>query len=143
MVVLPGSFYIDMALCVDRELSKRTPGFIRNIAFHNPIILSAEDTVIKVEVREHGDRRVEYMFYESGVEDGSMRSAAQQYAATLEIDRNQSTSPEAGTDAFSIEAFQAQSHAVIEPEQFYKTLRDKRQPIRASLSKCFFDLAGG
>ena len=123
MVVLPGSFYIDMALCVDRELSKCTPRFIRNIAFHNPIILSAEDTVIKVEVREHGDRRVEYMFYESGVEDGSMRSAAQQYTATLEIDRNQSTSPEAGTDAFSIEAFQAQSHAVIEPEQFYKTLR--------------------
>ena len=124
MVVLPGSFYIEMALCVDRELSKRTPGLVRNITFHNPIILSAEDTVIKVEVRDHGDRRVEYMFYEAGVEDGSMRSAAQQYAAKLEIDRNQSTSPEAGTDAFSIEAFQAQSHAVIEPEQFYKTLRE-------------------
>ena len=123
MVVLPGSFYIDMALCVDRELSKCTPGLIRNVAFHNPIILSAEDTVIKVEVREHADRRVEYMFYEAGVEDGSMRSEAQQYAAKLEIDRNQSASLEAGTDAFSIEAFQAQSHAVIDSEQFYKALR--------------------
>ena len=71
MVVLPGSFYIEMALCVDRELSKRGPGLVRNITFHNPIILSAEDTVIKVEVRDHGDRRVEYMFYEAGVEDGS------------------------------------------------------------------------
>ena len=30
----------------------------------------------------------------------------------------------AGTDAFSIEAFQAQSHAVIGSEQFYKTLRE-------------------
>ena len=51
MVVLPGSFYIEMALCVDRELSKCVPGLVRNVTFHNPIILSAEDTVIKVEVR--------------------------------------------------------------------------------------------
>jgi len=65
-VVLPGSFYIEMALCVDRELSKRVPGLVRNVAFHNPIILSAEDTVIKVEVRDHGDGRVEYTFYRSG-----------------------------------------------------------------------------
>jgi len=35
-----------------------------------------------------------------------------------------STSPRAGTDAFSIEAFQAQSHAVIDSEQFYKALRE-------------------
>ena len=97
---------------------------MRNVTFHNPIILSAEDTVIKVEVSEHGDGRVEYMFYEAGVDDGSVRSAARQYAAKLEIDRNRSTSPKAAHDAFSIEAFQAQSHAVIDPEQFYKTLRE-------------------
>ena len=51
MVVLPGSFYIEMALCLDRELSKRVPCLVRNVTFHNPIILSAEDTAIKVEVR--------------------------------------------------------------------------------------------
>ena len=122
MVVLPGSFYIEMALRVDRELSKRVPGLVRNVTFHNPIILSAEDTVIKVEVRDHGDGRVEYTFYEAGVENGSARPPAQQYAAKLEIDRTTSTSL-AGIDAFSIEAFQAQSHAVIDSEQFYKTLR--------------------
>src|SRR5213594_2302604 len=59
MVVLPGSSYIEMALRVDRELSKRVPGLIRNVTFHNPIVLSAEDTVVKVEVRDHGDSRVE------------------------------------------------------------------------------------
>src|SRR5262245_18362829 len=105
MVELPGSFYIEMALCVDRQLSKRVPGLVRNVTFHNPIILSAEDTVIKVEVRDHGDRRVEYTFYEGRVEDGSARPPARKYAAKLEIDRNQSASPGAGTDAFSIEAF--------------------------------------
>ena len=118
--MLPGSFYIEMALCVDREVSKRVPGLVRNVTFHNPVILSAEDTVIKVEVNDHGDSRVEYTFYEAGVEDGTAR----QYAAKLEIDRNPSTSPRASTDAFSIEAFQAQSHAVIASEQFYKTLRE-------------------
>ena len=123
MVVLPGSFYIEMALCLDRELSKRVPCLVRNVTFHNPIILSAEDIAIKVEVRHHGDRHVEYMFYEAGVEDGSAQAPAQ-YAAKLEIDRNQSTSLETGVDAFSIEAFQTQSHDVIDSEQFYKTLRE-------------------
>ena len=64
------------------------------------------------------------MFYEAGVEDGSAQAPARQYAAKLEIDRNQSTSLETGVDAFSIEAFQAQSHDVIDSEQFYKTLRE-------------------
>jgi FkbH-like protein/FkbM family methyltransferase len=124
MVVLPGSFYIEMARCVERELSKRVPGLVRNVAFHNPVILSEEDTVIKVEVRDHGNGRVEYTFYEAGVEDGSARPSARQDAAKLEIDRNPSTPPKAGGDAFSIEAFQAQSDVVIDSERFYKTLRE-------------------
>jgi FkbH-like protein/FkbM family methyltransferase len=124
MVVLPGAFYIEMALCVDRELSKRAPVVVRNVTFHNPIILSVEDIVIKVEVRGHGDRRIEYAFYEAGAEDGSTRHPARQYAAKLEIDRIPSTSPEAVSDAFSIEAFQAQSHGVIDSGRFYKKLRE-------------------
>src|SRR5437762_5939465 len=37
MVVLPGSFYIEMAVCVERELSGRAPGLVRNVIFHNPV----------------------------------------------------------------------------------------------------------
>jgi len=120
MVVLPGAFYIEMALCVDRELSKRAPAVVRNVSFHNPIILSAEDTVIKVEARDRGDRRVEYAFYEAGVQSGNVR----QHAVKLEIDRTPLTSPGAGTAAFSIEAFQAQSHTVIDSARFYEKLRE-------------------
>src|SRR4051812_13662940 len=65
MVVLPGSFYIEMALCVEHEISKRVPSIVRNVTFHNPIILSEADTVIKVEVNDRGDGRVEYAFYEA------------------------------------------------------------------------------
>jgi FkbH-like protein/FkbM family methyltransferase len=120
MVVLPGASYIEMALCVDRELSKRAPAVVRNVSFHNPIILSAEDTVIKVEVRDRGDRRVEYAFYEADAQRGNAR----QHAVKLEIDRTPLTSPGADTDAFSIEAFQAQSHNVIDSARFYEKLRE-------------------
>ena len=124
MVVLPGSFYIDVALVGYRELFKRVPGVVRNVTFSNPIILPAEDTLIRVEVRDNGGGPVEYAFYEASVEDGSARPPARQYAAKLEIDRNPSTSAGAGNDAFSIEAFQAQSHTVLDSEQFYKKLRE-------------------
>jgi FkbH-like protein/FkbM family methyltransferase len=137
MVVLPGSFYIEMALCVDRELSKRVPRVVRNVAFHNPIVLSAEDTIIKVEVRNHGDRRVEYTFYEAGVEDGSARPLSRQLAAKLEIDRTPSTSPGAAEGAFSIEAFQAQSHAVIGSERFYERLRNNGNQYGPHFRKIF------
>src|SRR5438552_13956370 len=66
MVVLPGSFYIDVALVGYRELFKRVPGVVRNVTFSNPIILPAEDTLIRVEVRDNGGGPVEYAFYEAG-----------------------------------------------------------------------------
>jgi FkbH-like protein/FkbM family methyltransferase len=124
MVVLPGSFYIDMALAGYRGLFERVPGRVRNATFQTPIILSAEDTVIRVEFRDNGGGPVEYAFYEAGVENGNAQLPARQYAAKLEIDRNPSTSLGAGTGAFSIEAFQAQAHSVIDSEQFYKKLRE-------------------
>src|SRR3979490_48340 len=124
MIVLPGSFYIEMALSMDRERSKRVPGLLRNVTFHNPIILSPEDTVLKVEVKDRGTGRIEFTFYEAGAEDGNTRLNGRLYAAKLEIDRNQSTLPRTETGEVSIEAFQAQADAVIDSEQFYKRLRE-------------------
>jgi FkbH-like protein/FkbM family methyltransferase len=124
MIVLPGSFYIDMALRVERELSNRAPSLVRNATFHNPIILSTEDTVIKVEVRDHGDGRVEYTFYEAGVEDGDARHPHRQHSAKLEIRRTSSTPASPGANAFGIETFQAQTQAVTDAERFYKRLRE-------------------
>jgi len=69
-------------------------------------------------------------------------TSARQYAARLEIDRNPSNSRGSRSPVF-IEAFQAPSDAIIDSEVFYKRLREKRQSIRAALSKCLCDLAGG
>ena len=115
MVVLPGSCYVDMALRLERERSKGVAGLVRNVTFHNPIIVSAEDTIVKVDVGDHGNGRVEYTFYEAGVAEP---------AAKLDIDRNPAPSPRTSTEAFSIEAFQAQSHDLIDSDRFYKTLRE-------------------
>ena len=82
MVVLPGSCYVDMALRLERERSKGVAGLDRNVTFHNPIIVSAEDTIVKVDVGDHGNGRVEYTFYEAGVAEP---------AAKLDIDRNLAT----------------------------------------------------
>src|ERR1700736_2326443 len=89
MVVLPGSFYIEMALSVLQELSNRVPGVVRNLTFQNPIILSREDTIIRVEVRNRDASTAEYTFYEGEVETGS-NSVPHQYSARLEIDRSPS-----------------------------------------------------
>ena len=119
MVVLPGAFYIEKALSVDREICKRAPGLVRNVTLRNPIVLSPDDTVMKVEVRDRGDGRTEFTFHEGGVDGGTPP-----YAARLEIDRNPSTLAGAQAGEFSIEGFQARAHAVIDSEQFYRRLRE-------------------
>src|SRR3982074_2456622 len=54
LVVLPGSFYIEMVLSVYQELSTQPPAVIRNVIFQNPVVLSPEDTIIRIEVRSKG-----------------------------------------------------------------------------------------
>src|SRR5438093_13193605 len=93
MVVLPGSCYVDMALRLERERSKGVAGLVRNVTFHNPIIVSAEDTIVHVDVGDHGNARVEYTFYETG---------AAEPAATLDTDRHPAPSPSARTEASAI-----------------------------------------
>ena len=122
MVVLPGAFYIELALNVDRELSRRAPGCVRNVTFENPVILAAADTVIRVEVVDHGDGRFEYAFYEGGIEESAAPNLPRKHAARLEIDHRSARSARAGE--ISIEAFQARSDAAITADRFYAKLRD-------------------
>ena len=118
MIVLPGSFYIELALRMDCELFKRTSGVVRNATFQNPIILSAEDTVISVEASDRGGGRAEYLFYEADAEVERGQANARQAAARLEIQANQSSSHQDSVPAFSIEAFQAQAQAMIGSDRF-------------------------
>src|SRR2546429_7735263 len=71
LIVLPGSFYLEMALVVHAALFKERPGVLRNVKYENPVILSDEDTTIQVKVSDDGDRRVAYTFYEANADDAA------------------------------------------------------------------------
>ena len=123
MVVLAGSFYLEMARDIDRELTGRVPSLIRNVTFHSPVILGPDDTVIRVDVWELGNGCVGYGFYEASAESDGARHSTRQYAATLEIDRHAVTTPPAGIDPFTIAGFQARAQSVISSDRFYAQLR--------------------
>ena len=89
--MLPGSFYIEMALSVHQELSKRAPGVVRNVTFQNPVILSPEDTIIRVEVRNSGAATAEYTFYEGAVGNGG--ASIRHQSCCQAGNRSQSISP--------------------------------------------------
>jgi len=109
---------------MDRELSKRTAGLVRNVSFDNPIILSTEDTAIRVEASNRGNDLVEYVFYEVGAEDDGAPSPARQRAARLEIDRDQAMGLGVGTEVLCKEDFQARANAEIDSGRFYGALRE-------------------
>lgn len=121
MVVLPGSFYVDMALRVERELFHRIPVLVRNMTFHQAIVLAAEDTVIKVAVRDAGRGHVTYTFYEAG--EGMAGGDSRQFAAKLEVAGTPSAPLNAAPDAFDITAFQARAETALDSDQFYRALR--------------------
>ncbi len=122
MIVLPGSFYIEMALLVHREIFKKTPAILQNIKFQNPVILSDEDTVIKVEVRENAGKLIEYRFFESGSDEIAAENHTP-YFAKIEIDPDRIATQAKPANKFSIEEFKTGAGSVIDGEKFYRQLR--------------------
>lgn len=122
MVVLPGSFFVEMARCVDRELSRSVPGKVRNVSFRRPVILGNGDARIRVEVKENGDGRAAYTFHEiDGLDDGA-GSSGPEHTARLEIDRNGPPAPGEDRAAISLSDLRALSDEVIDADRFYAAL---------------------
>src|SRR5947209_7187953 len=89
VVVLPGSFYIELGLCVHQRFSKCAPGIVRNVIFQNPVIVSQEDVTIQIEVTNIDVSTAEYNFYEVAAENGGA-PIRRQHAARLVIDSSPS-----------------------------------------------------
>src|SRR5258708_31427939 len=121
MVVLPGSFYIDLALSVHRERFGRGSATVRNAVFQSPIILSNDDTYVTVDVTDHGTS-VEYVFYEhagAGLSSGLPRRSA----ARLDLHPLARPAHETPSESWSVETFQATAQVVLDAKQFYTALR--------------------
>ena len=123
IVVLPGAFYLDLALRVSDDGSRRGGLTLRNIDFRTPVVLGARDTVVHVESRRVADHRAKFTFFE-GATDGAGPSPPRPFAARLEIDRAPLPASHHAYDASFIEAFKARSAVVIGAAPFYQTLRE-------------------
>jgi acyl transferase domain-containing protein len=120
LVVLPGSFYVDLALSEHRKRFRRASATVRNAIFQNRIILSNDDTHITVKVTDCGTF-VEYVFYEHSA---ALSSGLQpKSAAQLEIHPLIARSHETRSDSCSAESFQATAQVDLDGKQFYQTLR--------------------
>jgi FkbH-like protein/FkbM family methyltransferase len=119
MVVLPGSYYIDMAVRMHCASGRHAAAAVRNVTFHNPVILGKEDTVIEVEWCERIDGAVEYAFYEAA----SGKHGERMLAATLDVGAGSWGHAQPRDFAPSAAAVKARSHAVIGADELYRTLR--------------------
>ena len=135
MVVLPGSFYIEMALQVHREIFKTTPTILRNLKFQNPVILSDEDSVIKVKATENDGRPIKYMFFEgAGANTGA-------HLAGLEIEPAGSASSGNLANEFCIEEFKNRAASVTGAEAFYQKLCENGNQYGPRFSESLHRLA--
>jgi FkbH-like protein/FkbM family methyltransferase len=85
MVVLPGSFFVDLALELDELVSGAAQRRALDSVFHNPVILSGkDDVVIGILVRQHEGSRVSYAFFEK---QGEAAVDPARHAAEVRVER--------------------------------------------------------
>ena len=65
MIVLPGSFYIELALRVHIESLKASVGSIRRIEFRNPVILPERNVTLSIGINRLNDVTIQYLFWEA------------------------------------------------------------------------------
>jgi FkbH-like protein/FkbM family methyltransferase len=121
MVVVPGSFFLEMAAILHSKLFKQAATRITNIKFLSPVILSAADTVMRVDVTNEGTS-AKYRFYEKTGARENVGSAVVRNATTLDIPLATPCCREASIVGFSTDAFQSQAQATSSSE-FYDKLR--------------------
>lgn len=123
-VVLPGSFYIAMAMAAEREFGGTVPNVLRSITFQNPVVLSFDDTLLKAEITEHDGGRVEYTFYEQATDADVSAIRLPRPVARLELYRGRIPAATPAVEAGFIERFQQQSQRVLNAERVYSKLKE-------------------
>ena len=115
LIVLPGSFYIEMALRIHIESLHGRMGSVKRIKFQNPVILSERSVTLSVEAKWLDRQTFQYTFREA---------AAVGICAILEIECGRHTSAKATTTDFSIEAFQRRSVYLGDRGDYYRRLKE-------------------
>ncbi len=120
LIVLPGSFYIQLALQVHREIFNETARTLQNIRFQSPLILTDQDSVIKVNASEKNSNRVDYVFLGPISGDGGEVARP---LVELGIDRQSLCLSEGSRVVFSPNEFKAHAELIADGRTFYEKLR--------------------
>ena len=121
VVVLPGSALIKMALLAHEEIFRERPASFRKINFQNPVILSDENSVIKIKIQANDSNLIEYSFLQHS---GDEASENQTHAfARLGILPASGHAEKAPARQFSIKEFKRHAVWVRSGEEFYRALR--------------------
>jgi FkbH-like protein/FkbM family methyltransferase len=122
MVVVPGSHYLELALHVHSDLLKRSAASLKAI-FRTPVMLSENDTSIRLSVADRGDGRFEYRFAEASDDDVSPEPPKQD-CAVVEIHCLAGVSSGSRVDEFTIKQFLDEAPDAIHGTDFYGALRN-------------------
>lgn len=120
MVILPGSFLVDLAVRVHRECLHEEAGVIRHIEFLHPVLLSDGDFELGAAIGPMSDGAIEYTFYDTKVPAGETPAAPP--CAKLVIPRNSASGPGTAVE-FGVEDFQRRADALLDKGEFYRRLR--------------------
>jgi FkbH-like protein/FkbM family methyltransferase len=121
MVVLPGAFYIELALRVHQESLQATVAKIKRIEFRNPVILSAGKATLSVEAGRLDEKTVRYKIHESS--EANNGAVAGRLCAILEIEDGVQRQTDSSAAAFSVTAFQQRAIYLGDQAKFYRHLR--------------------
>lgn len=122
MIVLPGTFFVEMALCAHLECLHASMGTVRNVEFLNPVILSDGDVTLTAQIQRLNDQTVQYTFHESNQgKDGPLSAPP---CARLEIECRGDGHESGPVADFNAAAFQKQADDLGETTEFYRRLRE-------------------
>lgn len=122
MVVVPGTFFIDLALGFHRDNVDPLASCIQRAAFHSPVILSDKNVILSMEIKELDDHTVQYDFRETGEARTSDLSGPVCARVVIESDGGHHAGP--NETNFSAKAFQQKAALFNDEAGFYRRLRE-------------------
>ncbi|MDO8540962.1 MAG: FkbM family methyltransferase [Opitutaceae bacterium] len=119
MIVLPGAFYLELALRVLDDARRSSVVGITDMKFLQPLILSDKPIDVAVDRTRQDEKRARFSFREADT-----RSAGDQPCATLEIDCGASDEVGSIRSTFAPEIFQQTAEQSIDKKEFYRRLQE-------------------
>ena len=119
LVVLPGSFHIELVRRIHRELFDLDAVSLRHIEFEKPVILADEDVAITVRIEKREDGRAAYELFEA-TSDDVLHSLSAQPCARMQVDGEPATAADdTAPIRFSPEEFLKHAVPFATADDFY------------------------